>query len=77
MILYAGVEQVVRYFNEDVLCWHGRLSSEEEMRLLVPSGVWSLLKLLFKQAPEFCRDAPVCETCFKSMMDVEHDTKNR
>ncbi|KAJ7393218.1 Ubiquitin carboxyl-terminal hydrolase 48 [Desmophyllum pertusum] len=50
-------------FNEDLLCEHGELSSEESCRRLVPDVVWQRLKYYFPAAPECPAPHPVCRSC--------------
>lgn len=61
-------------FNEDLLCEHGDLSSDESCRRLVPDVVWQRLKYYFSCAPEFQAVHPVCRSC--QAEDEEERQKN-
>jgi len=50
-------------FNEDSLCEHGDLSSDESCRRLVADVVWQRLKYYFPAAPEFISARSVCRLC--------------
>ncbi|KAL9971020.1 hypothetical protein ACROYT_G023497 [Oculina patagonica] len=50
-------------FNEDLLCEHGDLSSDESCRRLVPDVVWKRLKYYFPSSPEFAASHAVCRSC--------------
>ncbi|CAH3038895.1 unnamed protein product, partial [Porites lobata] len=50
-------------FNEDLLCEHEDLSSEESCRRLVSDAVWQRLKYYFPAACEFTSVHSVCRLC--------------
>lgn len=52
-------------FNEDLLCEHGGLSSDESCRRLVPEVVWRRLKYYFAAVSEFSSAHSVCILCQK------------
>lgn len=50
-------------FNEDLLCEHGGLSSDESSRRLVADTVWQRLKFYFPNASEFTSFHSLCRLC--------------
>ncbi|PFX23853.1 Ubiquitin carboxyl-terminal hydrolase 48 [Stylophora pistillata] len=61
-------------FNEDLLCEHGGLSSDESCRRLVPDVVWQRLKYYFPSSSEFPAAHSACRACQAD--DEEERQKN-
>ncbi|GFG35467.1 hypothetical protein Cfor_09123, partial [Coptotermes formosanus] len=55
-------------FNDDVICTHGNLSTEESQRRLVPQQVWDILRSYFPFAKPFKQDATPCVSCQNLVM---------
>ncbi|KAM4625621.1 ubiquitin carboxyl-terminal hydrolase 48 isoform 2-T3 [Polymixia lowei] len=61
--LPEGNEEVMKTFNEEILCSHGGLSILEAERRLVSSEVWTKLRAYFPKAPEFTQHQEPCSQC--------------
>ncbi|KAK2706445.1 hypothetical protein QYM36_016478 [Artemia franciscana] len=61
-------------FNEDILCIHGMLCSDDSKRKLITSECWSILKNYFPEEKEFRGDAEACKQC-KEFSSQEENVK--
>ncbi|XP_070561679.1 ubiquitin carboxyl-terminal hydrolase 48-like isoform X2 [Ptychodera flava] len=50
-------------FNEDILCPHGYLSTDDSCRRLVSEEVWHRLRHYFPDSPEFSSNIQPCSSC--------------
>ncbi|XP_077998127.1 ubiquitin carboxyl-terminal hydrolase 48-like [Glandiceps talaboti] len=50
-------------FNEDILCEHGNLTTDESCRRLVSDEVWSRFQYYFPDASQFTSDTKPCLDC--------------
>lgn len=58
-------------FNEALICSHGNLTIDENIRRLVPVKVWEILKTYFPSARTFPHDAIPCQQCQNRACEYE------
>ncbi|XP_054160451.1 ubiquitin carboxyl-terminal hydrolase 48-like [Oppia nitens] len=58
-------------FNDDIICVHGQLTTDDNKRRLVSRLVWQTLKSHFPDAHQFTSDSLVCEQC--NLLNLEHE----
>ena len=62
---------VVKTFNEDLLCQHGLLDPQLSVRKIIPLPAWEILAQYFPDAQEFVEDAKQCPTCVEADLEEQ------
>lgn len=55
--------EVIIYFNEDLLCEHGSLKTPDSTRKVVPREAWMILRKYFPESKEYPIGAASCSIC--------------
>lgn len=55
--------EVIIYFNEDLLCEHGSLKTPDSTRKIVPREAWMILRKYFPGSKEYPIGSNSCSIC--------------
>lgn len=55
--------EVIIYFNEDLLCEHSSLKTPDSTRKIVPREAWVILRKYFPESKEYSIGAASCSIC--------------
>lgn len=55
--------EIILYFNEDLLCEHGSLKTPDSTRKVVPGEAWTTLRKYFPESKEYAIGSASCSIC--------------
>ncbi|XP_017884994.1 ubiquitin carboxyl-terminal hydrolase 48-like [Ceratina calcarata] len=68
--------EVILYFNEDLLCEHGSLKTPDSTRKIVPREAWTILRKYFPQSKEYLIGSASCSICEEKMENAQKAKKD-
>ncbi|XP_043513028.1 ubiquitin carboxyl-terminal hydrolase 48-like isoform X1 [Frieseomelitta varia] len=68
--------EVIIYFNEDLLCEHGSLKTPDSTRKVVPREAWMILRKYFPESKEYPIGAASCSICEEKMENAQKAKKD-
>ncbi|XP_033330850.2 ubiquitin carboxyl-terminal hydrolase 48 isoform X1 [Megalopta genalis] len=68
--------EVILYFNEDLLCEHGSLKTPDSTRKVVPREAWVTLRKYFPESKEYPISSPSCSICEEKMENAQKAKKD-
>lgn len=63
--------EVIIYFNEDLLCEHNSLKTPDSSRKVVPREAWTILRKYFPESKEYpigSLSCSICEVCLMAQI---------
>ncbi|XP_060828211.1 ubiquitin carboxyl-terminal hydrolase 48-like isoform X2 [Bombus pascuorum] len=68
--------EVIIYFNEDLLCEHSSLKTPDSTRKIVPREAWVILRKYFPESKEYSIGAASCSICEEKMENAQKAKKD-
>ncbi|XP_061940511.1 ubiquitin carboxyl-terminal hydrolase 48 isoform X2 [Apis cerana] len=68
--------EVIIYFNEDLLCEHGSLKTPDSTRKIVPREAWMILRKYFPGSKEYPIGSSSCSICEEKMENAQKAKKD-
>ncbi|XP_076229795.1 ubiquitin carboxyl-terminal hydrolase 48 isoform X3 [Nomia melanderi] len=68
--------EVILYFNEDLLCEHSSLKTPDSTRKVVPREAWTILRKYFPESKEYPIATPSCSICEEKMENAQKAKKD-
>lgn len=64
--------EIIIYFNEDLLCEHGSLKTPDSSRKIVPREAWVILRKYFPESKEYPVGSAACSICEVNVLIYEY-----
>ncbi|XP_076679799.1 ubiquitin carboxyl-terminal hydrolase 48 isoform X2 [Andrena cerasifolii] len=68
--------EIILYFNEDLLCEHGSLKTPDSTRKVVPGEAWTTLRKYFPESKEYAIGSASCSICEEKMENAQKAKKD-
>ncbi|XP_076161191.1 ubiquitin carboxyl-terminal hydrolase 48 isoform X2 [Ptiloglossa arizonensis] len=68
--------EVIIYFNEDLLCEHNSLKTPDSTRKVVPREAWTILRKYFPESKEYPIGSGSCSICEEKMENAQKAKKD-
>ncbi|XP_015430229.1 PREDICTED: ubiquitin carboxyl-terminal hydrolase 48-like [Dufourea novaeangliae] len=68
--------EVIIYFNEDLLCEHNSLKTPDSTRKVVPREAWIILRKYFPESKEYSIGSASCSICEEKMETAQRAKKD-
>ncbi|OAD55682.1 Ubiquitin carboxyl-terminal hydrolase 48 [Eufriesea mexicana] len=68
--------EIIIYFNEDLLCEHGSLKTPDSTRKIVPCEAWMILRKYFPESKEYPIGSMSCSICEEKMENAQKAKKD-
>ncbi|XP_076627631.1 ubiquitin carboxyl-terminal hydrolase 48 isoform X2 [Colletes latitarsis] len=68
--------EVIIYFNEDLLCEHNSLKTPDSTRKVVPCEAWIILRKYFPESKEYLIGSASCSICEEKMENAQRAKKD-
>nr|XP_034180171.1 ubiquitin carboxyl-terminal hydrolase 48-like isoform X1 [Osmia lignaria] len=68
--------EVIIYFNEDLLCEHNSLKTPDSSRKIVPREAWTILRKYFPESKEYPIGSLSCSICEEKMENAQKAKKD-
>ncbi|XP_054007627.1 ubiquitin carboxyl-terminal hydrolase 48-like isoform X2 [Hylaeus anthracinus] len=68
--------EVIIYFNEDLLCEHNSLKTPDSSRKVVPGEAWTILRKYFPESKEYPIGSGSCSICEEKMENAQKAKKD-